>query len=209
MNKFCWKHDYRRTLKLWHHGTCTSLDLCMFQSFSEPGPLRLCLHWHKGVFLQPASKPAVGILQWDNKVETRCFGVYSEEVRSSPLATAADLTDSPRAKAALSPLGFRSSAAPAARSPPWKRKCCQGRHSTRAAGVRGGELTPSQRFPKGWIPSANRLTSNQPGIWQSWKRPGCCRRGAQRSCCSPSHAHRGRDLRRPSRSCCMKTSSSS
>jgi len=59
--------------------------------------------------------------------------VFTAEVRSSPpAAAAADLTYSPRANAALSPLGFYSGAAPAARDPLWKIKCCQGRCSTRA-----------------------------------------------------------------------------
>lgn len=28
---------------------------------SQPGPLKFCLHQHKGVFLQPGSRPVVGI----------------------------------------------------------------------------------------------------------------------------------------------------
>lgn len=56
---------FDKNINLWHQETYTSLDLCMFQSLAEPEPLRLCLHRHKGVFLQPAHEHMVGILQWD------------------------------------------------------------------------------------------------------------------------------------------------
>lgn len=97
-------------------------------------------------------------------METRPFGVYGEEVRSSPLAAAADLTYPPRAKAALSPPGFYSRAAPAARHPPRKIKRCQ--RKTRHEGLSAlglgevsqarqvtGELTASHLLGAGWISS--------------------------------------------------------